>query len=586
MTATRAEPVHGGRRSHRLLHRSVVEHRSALVVVGLSALAGVAVQLVQPFLIRRVLTAVQASEPYGAAAVAVLVVMVAGAGLSAVQQFLLQRTGESIVFTARRTLIEHLLRLPVSVYDERQAGDLASRVGTDTTQLRSVVASGMVDLVSGLLLVLGSMVAMVLIDPLLLGVSLVPVLIGAVVVRMLGKRLRALSETLQAEVGGLTAAVTRALGAIRTIRVANATRREAAQVVRVADRARAAGVQLALVTAQVGPVVKLAMQGSFVAVIGVGGYRVAQEAMSVGDMVAFTLFLFTLALPLAQVGEAVAQVQSGLGAVTRIQEILDLPDEDRTMPARPVAAARYRGAQPLLEFDRVSFRYPNGTEVLREVSFRVPDGGTTALVGPSGAGKSTILALIARLYEVSGGSIRLRGRDIRDYPLAELRAALGYVEQEAPVLAGTVRDNLTLAAPHAAESAIWRVTDAVNLAETLARSPAGLDAPVGDAGLLFSGGERQRLAVARTLLTAAPLLLLDEPTAHLDARNEHALQTTLAALAAGRTVLVVAHRLATVARANQIVVIDAGRTVAAGRHDELITTDRLYQEFATRQLLS
>ncbi|MBQ1075821.1 ABC transporter ATP-binding protein [Micromonospora sp. C31] len=584
MTATLGEPVRGERSRH-LLRQCVAEHRGALAAVCVLALIGVVLQLGQPFLIRRVLTAVQASEPYGAVAVAVLLVMVAGAGLGAVQQFLLQRTGEAVVFTARRTLIEHLLRLPVSVYDERQTGDLVSRVGADTTQLRSAVTAGVVDLVSGLLLVAGSVVAMALIDPVLLGVSLLPVAVGAVVVRLLGRRLRTLSENVQVEVGGLTAAVTRVLGAIRTIRVANATRRETAQVVRAADRARAAGVRLALVTAQIGPVVRLALQGSFVAVIGVGGYRVAQDAMSVGDLVAFTLFLFTLALPLAQVGDAVAQIQSGLGAVSRIQEILELQDEDRMMPARPVPPVRCHRAQPLLEFDRVSFHYPKGAEVLREVSFRVPDGGTTALVGPSGAGKSTILALIARLYEISDGSIRLHGRDIRDYKLVELRGVLGYVEQEAPLLAGTVRDNLTLAAPDAAESAIRRVTAAVNLEETLARSPAGLDAPVGDGGVLFSGGERQRLAVARTLLTAAPLLLFDEPTAHLDARNEHALQTTLATLAAGRTLLVVAHRLATVARAEQIVVIDSGRAVAAGRHEELMINDQLYREFATRQLL-
>ncbi len=486
MTATLGEPVRGERSRH-LLRQCVAEHRGALAAVCVLALIGVVLQLGQPFLIRRVLTAVQASEPYGPVAVAVLLVMVAGAGLGAVQQFLLQRTGEAVVFTARRTLIEHLLRLPVSVYDERQTGDLVSRVGADTTQLRSAVTAGVVDLVSGLLLVAGSVVAMALIDPVLLGVSLLPVAVGAVVVRLLGRRLRTLSENVQVEVGGLTAAVTRVLGAIRTIRVANATRRETAQVVRAADRARAAGVRLALVTAQIGPVVRLALQGSFVAVIGVGGYRVAQDAMSVGDLVAFTLFLFTLALPLAQVGDAVAQIQSGLGAVSRIQEILELQDEDRTMPARPVPPVRCHRAQPLLEFDRVSFHYPKGAEVLREVSFRVPDGGTTALVGPSGAGKSTILALIARLYEISDGSIRLHGRDIRDYPLVELRGVLGYVEQEAPLLAGTVRDNLTLAAPDAAESAI--------------RAGDRCGEPGGDAGPKPGGpgcaGRRRRRSVLR-----------------------------------------------------------------------------------------
>jgi ABC-type multidrug transport system fused ATPase/permease subunit len=568
-----------------VVREGLAAHRGQLVAVGVLAVAGVGLQLAQPLLIRRVLTAVQQSEPYAAAAVVVLVLLAAGAILGAVQQFLLQRAGEAVVFTTRRTLVRHLLRLPVGAYDERQTGDLVSRVGADTTQVRAVLTSGVVDLVGGSLLVLGSLVAMAVLDPVLLGVSLLPVLAGVAGVRLLGRRLRGLSEAVQAAVGALGAALTRSLGAIRTIRVAGATARETDQVVAAASAARAAGVRMALVSAQVGPIVRLALQGAFVAVIGFGGYRVAQGAMTVGDLVAFVLFLFTLALPLAQVAEAVTQVQSGLGAAARIEEILAIPDEQTALPVAPRSAVVTASRPPVLEFDRVSFRYPLGAEVLRDVSFTVPEGGTTALVGPSGAGKSTILALIARLYEVTGGRILVRGRDIREYPLAELRAALSYVEQEAPVLAGTLRENLALAAPDASDAQVRRIAAAVNLDRVLDRDPAGLHAPVGDDGVLLSGGERQRLAVARTLLTRASLLLLDEPTAHLDARNEKDLQDSLALLAAGRTVLVVAHRLATVAGADQIVVVDDGRAVAAGRHGDLLTTVPLYREFASRQLL-
>ncbi|MEU4428122.1 ABC transporter ATP-binding protein [Actinoplanes sp. NPDC024001] len=564
-----------------LLRGSVSRHRGKLLVAGALAVAGVGLQLSQPFLIREVLT----TPPDGAAAALVAVVLIAGAVLGAVQQFLLQRTGEAVVFDTRQALITHLLRLPVSAYDDRQSGDLVSRVSADTLLLRSMFTSGVVDLVSGSLLVAGSLVAMAVIDPVLLGVSLLPVLVGALGVRLIGRKLAPLSASVQDAVGGLAAALTRALGAVRTIRVAGATQRETDQVTGVADRARRAGVRLALVSAQIGPVVRLALQGAFVAVIGFGGFRVAQGDMRIGDLVAFTLFLFTLALPLAQVADAVTQVQSGRGAVTRIQEILTLPDEEQTLPIRPPSSTGLRPV-PAIEFDRVSFRYPGGAPVLREVAFQVPAGGTTALVGPSGAGKSTILALIARLYEVTGGEIRLHGRDIREYPLADLRATLGYVEQEAPVLAGTLRDNLTLAAPDAPDATVRTVTAAVNLDPVIARDPAGLHAPVGDGGVLLSGGERQRLAVARALLADAPVLLFDEPTAHLDARNEQALQDTLATYAADRTLLVVAHRLATVVRADHIVVIDRGRTSAAGRHDELLTADPLYRELADRQLLT
>ncbi|MFY1697373.1 MULTISPECIES: ABC transporter ATP-binding protein [unclassified Solwaraspora] len=567
-----------------VLRRSLSAHRGKLIAAGVLALVGVAGQLCQPLLIRRVLTALESGEPYGTAATLVLAVMVAGAGVGAAQQFLLQCTGEAVVFAARRALVVHLLRLPVSVYDGRESGDLIARVGSDTPLLRSMFASGVVDMVSGLLLVSGALIAMAIIDPLLLGVSLLPVLLGAVGVRFLSRRLAAVSGTVQETVGGLIAALARALGAVRTIRIAGATDSETAKVVECADQARRAGVRLAQVSAYIGPIVRLALQGAFVAVIGFGGLRVAQGAMQLGDLVAFLLFLFVLALPLAQVADAVTTIQSGRGALSRIQEILTLPDEKQVMPARSSTISPTWHPVPAIEFDDVSFGY-HGDVVLRNVSFQIPEGSTTALVGPSGAGKSTILALIARLYEVSKGEIRLYGRDIREYPLDELRALLGYVEQEAPVLAGSVRDNLTLAAQEASDLEIDAVARAVNLDLLIARHPAGLQAPVGEGGGMLSGGERQRLAVARALLAKSPVLLFDEPTAHLDARNEQLLQDSLGTLAAGRTVLIVAHRLATVVRADRIVVIDEGRATAVGQHDDLLTNNELYREFAGRQLL-
>ena len=223
--------------------------------------------------------------------------------------------------------------------------------------------------------------------------------------------------------------------------------------------------------------------------------------------------------------------------------------------------------------------------MLHGVSFRVEYGTRTAVVGPSGAGKSTLLALVERFYDVDEGAVRVGGVDVRDQPRDVLRAQLGYVEQEAPVLAGTIRDNLLLARPDATEEELRRVLAAVNLTELATRAPEGLDAQVGEGGVLLSGGERQRLAIARTLLAAPPILLLDEPTSNLDSRNEQALRAAIDAAAADRTTIVVAHRLATVVDADQIVVLDRGRVVATGRHEELAATDPLYRELAAHQLL-
>jgi ATP-binding cassette subfamily B protein/ATP-binding cassette subfamily C protein len=219
------------------------------------------------------------------------------------------------------------------------------------------------------------------------------------------------------------------------------------------------------------------------------------------------------------------------------------------------------------------------------VSFAVPYGTRTALVGPSGAGKSTLLQLVERFYDVSAGAVRVGGVDVRDQPRTDLRRRLGYVEQDAPVLAGTLRDNLQLTVPDASEAEMLAVLDAVNLLDIVDRTPLGLDAQVGEGGVLLSGGERQRLAIARTLLAAPPILLLDEPTSNLDARNEVALREAIQTVARSRTLLIVAHRLSTVVDADQIVVLDQGRVAAVGRHDELTETSALYRELAANQLL-
>jgi ABC-type multidrug transport system fused ATPase/permease subunit len=292
-------------------------------------------------------------------------------------------------------------------------------------------------------------------------------------------------------------------------------------------------------------------------------------------------------MPLGQVFSAYTAVQNALGAVIRIQEITDLTEEDdqhdRVDPP-PAAGTDGSNHGALLEFDRVSFAYGD-TPVLREVSFRVPAGSRTAIVGPSGAGKSTILAMIEQFYDPTGGRILLGGVDTRLLPRAEVRAGLGYVEQDSPVLAGTIGENLRLGAPDADDAACERVLDAVNLTGILNRDPLGLDAQVGEDGILLSGGERQRLAIARALLSAPRLLLLDEPTASLDSRNEQALREAIDAVAEQRTLVIVAHRLATVADADQILVLDEGRISAVGTHRELLDRSPLYRELAEHQLL-
>jgi ABC-type multidrug transport system fused ATPase/permease subunit len=496
----------------------------------------------------------------------------------------------------RRLLVGRLLRRPIEEFDTRRTGDLVSRVGSDTTLLRSVVTSGLVDAVSGALVFVGSVIAMALISLPLLGLTLVVVAVAIGTVVGLGGRIQKLTLTAQTQVGALAAGVARAIPGVRTIRAAGATDREIGELSVLAADAYGTGIRLAKVMALIAPIIGIAMQGAFIAVLGVGGYLVADGSMQVAELVAFILYLFMMIMPLGRVFQAYTATQNALGAVIRIREITSLPQEDESVRAQqspagsrtsPVVVGRQPAPDPApaLSFSDVSFGYGDH-RVLRELSFTVPTGTKTAIVGPSGAGKSTILALIERFYDPSHGVIRLGGIDVREMSRTRTRAALGYVEQDSPVLAGTIRENLILGAPLATDEECEAVLAAVNLDGVLRRDPAGLSAQVGEDGILLSGGERQRLAIARALLTRPEVLLLDEPTASLDGRNEQALRDAIDAISHDHTLILVAHRLATVVDADQILVLEDGRLQAVGTHHELLRTSPLYLELAEHQLLA
>lgn len=562
----------------------LLEHKRILGVVIVLSLLGAAASLGQPLIVAQVISTVQAGTDLGWLVPALIALVIGSAILSSVRHYLLQRTGESVVLSSRRHLVARLLNLPISQFDARRTGDLVSRVGADSTMLRAVLTQGLVEAIGGLVTFVGAIIAMLIIDMILFGLTFSVVVSSMVIVIALSRRIRVYSRRAQDRVGDLTASVERAISAVRTVRAANAVQREIDTVDDDSRGAWRAGLDVARISAFVIPISGIAMQVSFLVVLGVGGFRVASGAIDVAQLVSFILFLFMMIMPLGQAIGAFTSVAQALGALGRIQEIIDLPSES----ANDVVTDTLGGelGTVAIEFDKVNFAYDPETPILTNISFTVKTGTRIALVGPSGSGKSTILSLIERFYDPQSGTIRLGGHDIRALDRTELRSAIGYVEQDAPVLAGSIRDNLILGAPNATDADCLAVLDEVNLANIVDRDERGIHSPVGEGGVLLSGGERQRLAIARALLAAAPILLLDESTSSLDGLNEQLMKDAIDRVSAQRTLIVIAHRLSTVIDSDQIVVLSKGEVLGIGTHEQLLTVVPLYRELAETQLLS
>jgi ATP-binding cassette subfamily B protein len=571
------------------------EHKPALWIAMVLSVVGAGISLAQPLVVGQVITAVQHKGDLGPIVFLLVAVILGSAVTGGFMYYVLAKAGEGVVFSARQKLAHRLLKLPIHEYDLRRTGDLVSRVGSDTTLLRAVLTQGLVDAVGGILIFVGSLVAMAIIDPLLLGLTLLMVVFAIASIAVTARQVRSATTKAQQRVGDMSAAVDRALSAVRTIRAARAEQRESLAIVKDAKEAFTQGVKIARINAMITPIAGLAMNGAFIVVLGVGGYRVATGTTSVASLITFILLMFQMIRPLGQAFGAYSSVQSGLGALARIQEILDVPLEETEAEARN-AAKVVAVNDTALAFDEVSFGYaapaateenpnPESREVLDKVSFTIKRGSRVALVGPSGSGKSTIFSLIERFYEPTSGQILLDGQAVTSISRSALRSQIGYVEQDAPVLAGSLRANLMIGSPDATDEQLTAVLAEVNLTEVLERDKRGLDAEVGENGIMLSGGERQRLAIARALLSAPPILLLDESTSSLDGLNEQRMREAIDSVAKNRTLLVIAHRLSTVVDSDQIIVLEHGKVIGVGTHSELVASTPLYKKLAKQQLL-
>ncbi|MDF3290637.1 ABC transporter ATP-binding protein [Streptomyces silvisoli] len=561
--------------------------RRPLAAALLLTLAAAAVGVAQPLAAKAVVDALTAHRPLLIPVTVLVLLLLAQALVGAFAAFLLERTGERFVLGMRTRVFSHLLRVRMHAFDRLRVGDLMARASTDVAVLRDALTHLSVQIATNLCVALGSVGAMFVMDPVLMLLILCVMLVGSLVINGLSARIGRASTTLQNAVGEISAGLERALSALRTVRANRAEQREIDRLTTLAHRAYDAAVHSARLTATIAPTAQMAINAAFVLVLLIGAVRVDEGALPLGALVAMLLYATQLGGPITELMEGVASVHRAKGATDRIQEVYALPIEDsanaatsrgplwRHPPQRPTSSAS-------LEIRDLRFGYSPDAPVLRGLSLSVPHHALVALVGPSGAGKSTTFALINRFYEPWSGSIRIDGQPATDVDLQEWRSHIGWVEQDCPLLHGTLRDNLCYAAPDATDDRLWRALDLVNLTQKIHRLPAGLDTDVGERGARLSSGERQRIAIARAVLARPRLLLMDEPTAHLDPANEAALTVNMHNLRQECALLVIAHRMSTIEAADTVVMLSNGTAQATGTYAELLRTHCGFQRLVDR----
>ena len=517
-----------------------------------------------------------------------LLVVVAFMGVaSATRFYLVSWLGERVVADVRARVHAHILSLSPAFFETTRVGEVLSRLTTDTTLVQGIVGSSASFALRSLVMGLGAIVMMAVTSLKLTALAFVAVPLALAPIILLGRRVRGLSREAQDRIAQASALAGETIGAMQTVQ-AHTHEDLDRQHYRVAtEQSFRSGLQRNRMRAWMTAVVFVVVGASNVGVLWVGALDVLAGRMTAGELSQFVIYAVLLASSAGALSELWGEVQRASGATERLLEILATEPEIRAPLvirelARPVRAE--------VSFERVTFRYPTrpGHAALDDLSLHVTAGEAVALVGPSGAGKSTIFQLLLRFYDVSAGTLRFDGIDVRDLTPRALRAQIGVVSQEPVIFAGSITDNIRYGRPDASLADVQRAAAAAAAEEFIARLPQGYDTPLGERGVTLSGGQRQRVAIARAILRDAPLLLLDEATSALDSENERLVQQGLANLMAGsgglgRTTLVIAHRLATIQRLARIVVLDHGRVVAEGDHASLVRAGGLYARLAALQ---
>lgn len=538
---------------------------AACLVVSTGGALGV------PWMVRRAVDALAAGAGSAVPEALLILGLAAGHGLARLASRLaLIGAGQWVEHDLRRDLYAQLLRLPPAFYQARRTGDLMSRATNDLTAVRALAGYGVTMLTSTSLTVTGTIAAMAAIDPWLTLLALSPAPLLFLGGRRFGRTIEAQSTAVQEQLGALSNHVQENLSGAAVVRAYTMEATEIERFGRLNDEYRRRSLALARSQAAFWPLLGLGSGVGVLAVLWVGGRAVVEQQITLGAFVAFTGYLGLLAWPMVALGWMLGTLRRGLAALGRIGEILDTEP-----PADAPAGGPGPGPGPI-EFRALRFAHEGRTPALEDVSFVVPAGAMVAVVGPTGGGKSTLGALLCRLHEPPPGTVFLGGVDVRQVPRGRLRAAIGYVPQEAFLFARPLRENLAMADEDSPPGRVEAAAATAGLAEDVAALPEGWDTVVGERGLSLSGGQRQRAALARALVADPPFLVLDEVFASVDPGKEAEILDGLRRAARGRTTLLMTHRLRAAREADRVVVLAGGRVVEAGRHEELLARGGVY----------
>ena len=583
-TASEEQSLHPDRlwTSLRRIFRLARPYRSRLVAALLLTVLGSVVALVVPLGLRELVDAVFDESNRALLdrlTLALVLLFVVRAAASFGGSYLLGWTGERVVADLRKRVYRHLHRQSLRFFSNNRTGDLTSRLTNDVGSVRSAVTNALSDLLNQSLSLVGSVVLMVVLNwrLSLIIFLVVPAVTGFAV--YFGRKIRSLSRDIQDRLADTTAVAEEALAAIRVVKAFARSDYEVGRYNDAVEDLFGESKYRVLVSSLFSATVGLLFFGALVAIFWYGGVEVLAGRLTTGDLVAFVFYAFNIARSVSGMSRLYTTFNSAAGATERLFELLQTePDVQDAPDATPLP--RVEGH---VRFENVTFAYEEGQPVLRDLHVDVQPGETVALVGPSGAGKSTFVSLIPRFYDPQAGRITVDGRDLRTVTLASLREQIAAVSQEVHLFNTTIGENIRYGRLDATDEAVKEAARAANAHDFVERLPSGYDAEVGERGVKLSGGQRQRVAIARALLRDARILLLDEATSSLDSASEALVQEALERLMEGRTTFIIAHRLSTVRDADRILVLDEGRIVQTGTHEELVQQGGLYRDLASYQ---